>query len=86
MLVFVARIFQYFLNLQKDTRPDAVIASSTYPLDIYPAFYISKMSKAKLLFEVHDLWPLSPMELGGMKKTHPFIILMQMAENFAYKY
>jgi glycosyltransferase involved in cell wall biosynthesis len=86
MLVFIARIFQYFLKSPKNTRPDAVIASSTYPLDIYPAFYISKISRAKLFFEVHDLWPLSPIELGGMKKTHPFIILMQMAENFAYKY
>ena len=86
MLVFVARIFQYFFKLPKNSRPDVVIASSTYPLDIYPAYYISKKSNAKLLFEVHDLWPLSPMELGGMKKTHPFIILMQIAENFAYKY
>jgi glycosyltransferase involved in cell wall biosynthesis len=85
MIVFVARIFQYFIKLPKSSRPDAVIASSTYPLDIFPAFYISKKSKAKLLFEVHDLWPLSPLEHSGMKKTHPFIILMQIAEDFAYR-
>ena len=36
------------------------------------------------MFEVHDLWPLSPMELGGMSKWHPFIMLVQAAENYAY--
>lgn len=86
MLTFIARAFQYALKLNKLTAPDAVIASSTYPLDIFPAWFIARIFGAKLLFEVHDLWPLSPIELGGMKHSHPFIILMQLAENFAYKH
>jgi glycosyltransferase involved in cell wall biosynthesis len=36
------------------------------------------------VFEIHDLWPLSPVELGGMSKWHPFIVAMQLAENFGY--
>ncbi len=69
----------------KEFKPDVVIASSTYPSDNYIARKICKLSKAKHIYEVHDLWPLSPMELGGMSKNHPFIIAMQHAENFAYK-
>jgi glycosyltransferase involved in cell wall biosynthesis len=67
-------------------QPDVVIASSTYPLDIYPARKIAKKAKAKLIFEVHDLWPLSPMELGSMSKWHPFIMVMQKGENDAYRF
>ena len=37
----------------------------------------------KLVHEVHDLWPLSPIELSGMSPTHPFIRLCQKAEDDA---
>ena len=66
-------------------KPDAVIASSTYPLDIYPAHRIAKRCNAKLCFEIHDLWPLSPMEIGGFSEKNPAIIVPQRAEDFAFK-
>jgi glycosyltransferase involved in cell wall biosynthesis len=66
--------------------PDVIIASSTYPMDNYPGFTLAKKSNAKYVYEVHDLWPLSPMELGRYSKYHPFILLMQYAEDFAYKH
>ena len=85
MLTFVGKLLGISRKLSKIIKPDAVIASSTYPLDIYPAYLISQFSKAKLIFEVHDLWPLTPIELGKMPKWHPFIIMMQIAEDFAYR-
>lgn len=84
MMIFVGRLLWRSRKIANENKPNAVVASSTYPLDIYPAWLIAKLSKAKLIFEVHDLWPLSPMELGGMSKWHPFIMVMQWAENFAY--
>lgn len=85
MLAFVAGLFWFYPQIKKQDAPDIVIASSTYPLDILPADYIARKNNAKLIFEVHDLWPLSPMELGGMSKWHPFIMVMQLAENYAYR-
>ena len=80
----LAFIYQLYKNLGKfiGLKPDVVIASSTYPLDSYPAYKLAKKTGAKFVFELHDLWPLSPMELGGMSKWHPFIILMQCGEDF----
>jgi glycosyltransferase involved in cell wall biosynthesis len=66
-------------------KPDVVIASSTYPMDIWPAKRIARQSGARLVYEVHDLWPLSPMELGGLSKWHPFILWVQWAEDKAYR-
>lgn len=85
MLIFTFKIIVRAKSIAKKYKPDVVIASSTYPLDNYPARLIAKHSKGKHIYEVHDLWPLSPMELGGMSKNHPFIMMMQAAENYAYK-
>ena len=66
-------------------RPDVVIASSTYPMDFWVARRIARTAKAKLVFEVHDLWPLSPIELSGMSPRHPWALICQKAENDAYR-
>lgn len=85
MAAFVTRLYRVAKELAVSFKPDMVIASSTYPMDIWPAHRIAKLANATLIFEVHDLWPLSPMELGGMSKWHPFIVLVQSAEDYAYK-
>jgi glycosyltransferase involved in cell wall biosynthesis len=86
ILAFVLRLMARAKYFSKLLKPDVVIASSTYPLDIYPSRRIATMSGAKLVFEVHDLWPLTPIELGNMSRHHPFIAVMQRAENYAYRY
>lgn len=85
MLAFILQLYRRHSQIIKDKKFDLVIASSTYPLDIYPAKFIADKTRAKLIYEVHDLWPLSPMELGKMSKYHPFIMVMQAAENYAYR-
>lgn len=71
--------------LAREFEPDVVIASSTYPMDVWVARRIARLAKAKLVYEVHDLWPLSPIELSGMSPRHPFAMLCQKAENDAYR-
>jgi glycosyltransferase involved in cell wall biosynthesis len=83
MLAFVLALWRHAAHLAATVRPDAVIASSTYPLDIWPARRIARLARARLLYEVHDVWPLSPMELGGHSPRHPFILLLQAAEDAA---
>lgn len=82
MLSFLRKLYKFEKVINKDLDPDVVIASSTYPLDSYPANWIAKKHKAKFVFELHDLWPMSPMVLSNMSKWHPFIMLMQKAEDY----
>lgn len=86
MASFVRQLWRDSAQLAATWRPDAVIASSTYPLDIWPAHRIARLAGARLLHEVHDLWPLSPMELGGYSRRHPFILLLQAAEDHACRH
>ena len=82
---FLSRLWRDSARLVDEFRPDVVIASSTYPMDIWVARRIARKARAKLVCEVHDLWPASPIELSGMSPRHPFILLCQKAENDAYR-
>lgn len=82
---FLTRVWQMASRLVTAQRPDVVIASSTYPMDIWVARRLARLAGAKLVYEVHDLWPLSPMELFDMPRWHPFIVLCQRAEDTAYR-
>jgi glycosyltransferase involved in cell wall biosynthesis len=86
IMSFLMRLYRESKDIVRRMAPDVVIASSTYPLDIFPAHRIARLANARLLFELHDLWPLSPIELGGYSRWHPFVMLLQAAENHACQY
>lgn len=86
MISFVFKLYCYAKKIAKELKPDVVIASSTYPLDTYPARKIARLTQAKLVHEIHDMWPLTLIELGKMSRWHPFVVLMQIAENTFCKY
>lgn len=86
MLRFVGKLWICADKIVKAWKPDVVITSSTYPLDTYAGQRIARMCGARLIHEVHDLWPMTLTEIGGMCKLHPFVIVMQMAENSAYRH
>lgn len=84
MVSFILQLFVRQDLLVRAFPPDVVIASSTYPLDIYPAYWIARKYGAKLMFDVRDLWPLTPIALGARSRRHPFVMVLQKAEDFAY--
>ncbi len=83
ILAFVLKSLLYHKRIAGTVAPDMILVASTYVLDVYPAYRIAKKCRAKLVYELHDLWPQSPMLIGGYSRKHPFIRLVQRAENFA---
>lgn len=86
MARFVGKIEANVKMIVSRYHPDIVISSSTYPLDTFPAQRIAKIAGAKYIHEVHDMWPVTLYEVGGMSKLNPFAIIMQLSENSAYKH
>jgi glycosyltransferase involved in cell wall biosynthesis len=74
----------FFLPTNKIERPDVIIVSSLSLLTILNGFRYKKQFKAKLIFEIRDIWPLSATELGISKKN-PFVFLLGIIEKFGYK-
>lgn len=86
MADFVGRGCLAAPRIVRELQPDAVIASSTYPFDTYFAQRLARLSGAVLVHEVHDLWPLTPIELGGHSPRHPLMAAMGLAERSAYRH
>ncbi len=84
--VFLGRAAARARSIAASFRPDVVIGSSTYPMDCWVARRIARRARATLVHEVHDLWPLSPIELSGMSPWHPFALLCGWAEKSAYRH
>ena len=83
-------MIQFMLNLfllpkKKLQDPDVIIVSSLSPLPIINAYLWSIKYKAKLIFEVRDIWPLSLIEIGGFSKLNPLVLFFGWFEKFAYK-
>ena len=85
MFRYVVKLFVSAGKISKEFKPDVVITSSTYPLDSFAGYKIAKKSKCKYVHEAHDIWPLTLVELGGMNRYNPFVVLLKIAERFAYK-
>ena len=81
---FCTKLDLYAPKLVREFRPDAVISSSTYPLDTYPAQKIARLARARYVHEAHDLWPLTLIELAEWSEKHPFIRMLAAAEKSAY--
>jgi len=86
VLSFLSQLWTQAPEMAAALRPDVVISSSTYPMDTWVARRIAQLAGARLVHEVHDLWPLSPVELSGMSPWHPFALICQSAEDAAYRH
>tara|TARA_R110002126_G_scaffold177475_3_gene326422 strand:+ start:17926 stop:19119 length:1194 start_codon:yes stop_codon:yes gene_type:complete len=76
-------VFSTYLAL-KEKNIDFVIATST-PLTIgFPALVLKKIKKIPYLFEVRDLWPEVPIQMGGLN-NRTAIKLAKWFERTIYK-
>ncbi|MEN8144199.1 MAG: glycosyltransferase family 4 protein [Gemmatimonadota bacterium] len=65
--------------------PQLIIGSSPYPFAALAAQKVARRRNIPFVLEVRDLWPQTLIELGGISRWHPFIILLDRIERFLYR-
>jgi glycosyltransferase involved in cell wall biosynthesis len=74
-----------FLPFVLKEKPNIIIYSPMAPFAILSVLFLSKLNKAKLIYEVKDIWPLSLIELGKISPNNLFIKFMGFFEKIAIK-
>lgn len=84
MIIFGVKA--YFVPVSKAGKPDIIIVSSMPIFSIITGWLLKKRYRAnKLIFEIRDLWPLTPIHLLDYSRRHPMIMLMSWIEKFGYR-
>ncbi|MBT8183340.1 MAG: glycosyltransferase family 4 protein, partial [Eudoraea sp.] len=66
-------------------RPDIIILSSTPMLPVYNVLFFKLLyPKCKFIFETRDLWPMTPMHIGGYSERSIFIRTLRHLEHKCY--
>jgi len=73
------------IDKQELIKPDVLIPSCVHPLAFPPALFLARKYKAKLIYEVRDIWPLSLVELLGVPSYHPLVLWFGQIEKKAYR-
>ena len=74
----------YFLPLNKYKRLDLVLVSSMSLWTAIYANHIKRRFKIPFILEIRDIWPLTPIQVGGFSRHNPFIVLFNILEKYAY--
>ncbi|NLP58145.1 glycosyltransferase family 4 protein [Lutibacter sp. B1] len=83
-IIYTLKVF--FISSKTLSKPSYLIVSSMPIFPIINGYFFKKWFNAeKLIFEVRDLWPLTPVYLKGYSKKHPLIKIVAWFEKFAYK-
>ena len=85
MFIFVISLMIFRRKVQEIAKPNVIIEATTYILPIFSSAWIARKSHAKLIYEVRDLWPASPIEISGKSKYHPLFLFIAIAQKYALK-
>lgn len=86
-------MFSFYQNLfgvskeyiEKNGKPDVIIASSVHPLTLIAGIKIAKQIGVPCICEVRDLWPESLIAYGTLKRNSIIAKILYQGEKWIYK-
>ena len=91
LIMRLVNIFVYtilstlYATLQTRCDDSIVVCSSHHPFAIFPSLISALKNRAKLVYEIRDLWPLSLLYLAGLSRFNPLYLVMAWCERLAIK-
>jgi len=84
MIIFTLRLLKIPRNIL--IRADVLVVSSMpiFPFLVLPLLRL-KWSIKRVIFEIRDMWPMTPIYLMNYSKYHPFILFLSFLQKYALR-
>lgn len=79
-------ITSFFKSLFKTKKVDVVVTTSPPPLISVFGYLIAKIKRAKLVYDVRDIWPDVAIEMESFSNTSIYYKIFKFIANFMYKH
>ena len=87
MLQFAWKVGYLAFKAKELGRPHIIILSCVSIFPMLQALFLKRYFRAeKFIYEVRDLWPLTPILLMGFSKWNPMILFIGWLEKLGYRY
>ncbi len=84
-LSYLAMMPASFYSGIRAAKPDLIFVSPPPIFSALPAVWLKKVTGAKLMVDLRDLWPDEPVACAGMKEESAPVRIMRMIEKSAYR-
>lgn len=78
--------FSFFVGLFKLGKIDYLITTSPPPLISFTGFFLARIKKSKLVYDVRDIWPDVAVEMGSFSEDSLYYKVFKFIANFMYKH
>lgn len=82
MLSYAWRAFRRGLTLPG--RPDVVIGTCPHPFAPLAAYVLARLRRARFVYDVRDLWPQTPVEMGALRDGSVVTQALRALERFLF--
>jgi len=82
MLSYAWRAFRRGLTLPG--RPDVVIGTCPHPFAPLAAYVLARLRRARFVYDVRDLWPQTPVEMGALRDGSVVTQTLRALERFLF--
>ena len=82
MLSYAWRAFRRGLTLPG--RPDVVIGTCPHPFTPLAAYVLARLRRARFVYDVRDLWPQTPVEMGALRDGSVVTQALRALERFLF--
>lgn len=84
ILSFSLKLFAIGRRVPRDLPPPrAIVISTVHPFGIFAGVRLARRYRARLVFEIRDLWPLTLTTLLGKSRLSPLVVAAAVAQRHA---